>query len=288
MSTPLYDALVAKVRDWSNKKELATIPNSVIQDCLTYGADDCYRLLRIPPLEQTTQYTISSGDFPTYDKRITNVTIPTDLTEFIYIRNLSALPPRMYGQIADSRTLLDDYAEKYNIFSWAWKGNTVQLAPRLTAGDIIEIQYYRRLAPLNATYSVVPVNYLTAYSDAAQPFLTLDTAGTTLWKVTVATVVTVFATQTEADAFIVLNPTGVKTSAVFSGKEAPNWLRDGNERLLIWSALAHAGAYLFDEAMENRYTKKVADNIEQLNKEEKMRRARGGNVQINVNGGGLI
>jgi len=37
MATPRYDALVAKVRDWSNKPEVNTIPDSVIQDCLSYS-----------------------------------------------------------------------------------------------------------------------------------------------------------------------------------------------------------------------------------------------------------
>ena len=53
MATPRFDALVAKVRDWSNKPEVNTIPDSVIQSCLSYAADEAYRLLRIPPLEET-------------------------------------------------------------------------------------------------------------------------------------------------------------------------------------------------------------------------------------------
>ena len=62
MATPRFDALVAKVRDWSNKPEVNTIPDSVIQSCLSYAADESYRLLRIPPLEETVIYTITSQD----------------------------------------------------------------------------------------------------------------------------------------------------------------------------------------------------------------------------------
>jgi hypothetical protein len=288
MATPLFDALVNKVRDWSNKKELATIPDSVLQDCLKYSADDCYRLLRIPPLEYTAEYTITASDLPASDPRITTMSIPSDLSEFIYIRTLNTQEPIMYNQIADSRTLLDAYAEKYSMYSWAWKGNLITLTPRLKVGDKVEIHYFRRLSPLDAVYSVVPENYISGFSNATQPFLSIKVGGIILWIVTVGSAKTAFVTEPEADAFIVINPTGVKTSEYFEGKEAPNWLRDGNERLLLWGALAHAGAYLFDDTMETRYRSKVSEHITQMNSEEKMRRARGGNVQINISGGGLI
>jgi hypothetical protein len=40
--------------------------------------------------------------------------------------------------------------------------------------------------------------------------------------------------------------------------------------------------------MEQRYQMKFTENIFSLNKEEKWRRASGGNVQTNFNTGGLI
>jgi hypothetical protein len=67
-----------------------------------------------------------------------------------------------------------------------------------------------------------------------------------------------------------------------------NWLRDQNERLLIWGALYNLGAYLFDDKMEQRYKERFTENVFSLNKEEKWRRASGGNVQINFNTNGLI
>jgi len=87
MATPRFDALVSKVRDWSNKPEINTIPDSVIQDCLSYGADECYRQLRIPPLETTVLYTVAAGDnegenslgLP-YGNAYTAFAIPEDLT----------------------------------------------------------------------------------------------------------------------------------------------------------------------------------------------------------------
>ena len=96
MATPQYDAIVAKVRDWSNKPEVNTIPDSVIQDCLRYSADECYRLLRIPALEESVRYTITAADnegenslgLP-FGNAYTSFAIPEDLTQFIYIRTLA-------------------------------------------------------------------------------------------------------------------------------------------------------------------------------------------------------
>ena len=76
MPTPRYDALVDKVRDWSNKPEVNTIPNSVIQDCLGYSADECYRTLRIPPLEATVTYTVESTDNVDIKAMITCTLLP--------------------------------------------------------------------------------------------------------------------------------------------------------------------------------------------------------------------
>ena len=61
MATPQYDSLKVKVRDWSNRREIATVPESVIEDCLQYGIDDVYRDLRIPQLEYTVQFTVTAA-----------------------------------------------------------------------------------------------------------------------------------------------------------------------------------------------------------------------------------
>lgn len=75
---------------------------------------------------------------------------------------------------------------------------------------------------------------------------------------------------------------------MFIGKEAWNWLRDAHEKMVVFAALRHIGAYLDNEAMEARYEKKTLEQLQMLNKEEKFRRAKGGNVQINVNTNGMI
>lgn len=291
MATPLYDALVTKVRDWSNKKEVATIPDSVIQDCLRYSADECYRLLRVPPLEFSAQYTISADNNNNNDN-VSIIEMPSDMTEFIYLRDLPEVAgnyAKVYNQITDSRTFLDPYAENYCRWSWMWKEDSIWIKPRLSVGDELEICYYRRLPALDALFTVTPNNYQLGVIDANQLYLNLVVSGgTNLYFAGVGSLERVFATSAEATVYGVSIGQPTVTTKMYEGKEAPNWLRDSNERLLIWGALYHVGAYLFDDIMERRYEKKFIENIASLNNEEKFRRAKGGNVQVNVNTNGLI
>jgi len=303
MATPKYDAIVAKVRDWANKPEVNSIPDSVIQDCLKYAADEAYRTLRIPPLEETALYTITADDnagenslgLP-FGNAYTSFTMPEDLTQFIFIRTLaqenngttySTFPSnvsKVFNEVTDKRTFFDLYAEKYSSYNWMWMEDKIYIHPQLAVGATVQIHYYKRLPSLNAVYNVSPINYVIGISDALQPYLTLVTSGgTNLYFSTASGVTKCFATLSEATAY---NPT--VTTKMYIGNEVSNWLRDQNERMLIWGGLYNLGAYLFDDKMEQRYQAKFQDNLASVNKEEKFRRAAGGNVQMNFNTNGLI
>jgi len=303
MATPRFDAIVAKVRDWSNKPEVQTIPNSVIEDCLSYSADECYRQLRIPPLEAVLEYTVTADDnigenslgLP-YGNAYTSFYIPEDLTQFIFLRTIaqentgtsySTYPSnvsKVFNEITDKRTFFDLYGEKYSVYNWMWMDNKIYVHPQLAVGAQLQIHYYRRLPALNALYSVIPVNYVIGLSDANQPYLTLVVSGgTNLYFSTASSVTKCFATYAEAAAY-----NATVTTKMYTGNEVSNWLRDNNERLVLWGALKELGAYLFDQTMEQRYEKRFAETIFSLNKEEKMRRALGGNVQINFTTAGTI
>jgi hypothetical protein len=286
MPTAKYDALVAKVRDWSNKPEQATVPDSVIADCLDYSADEAYRNLRIPPLEFTVTYTITSFDNPTTDTlnvaAYSTIPIPTDLTQFIYLRTQAtgSEVSKVFHEITDERTFFDIYSTKYSRNNWIKKGNSLYIHPQLAEGTILELHYYRRLPDLNTQYSVVPANYEVGISDANQTYLDVSVinVGTPL-----------YVTSTAAYATIGAVPAGTAyTTKYFLGKEVSNWLRDNNERLLMWGALGNLGSYLNDQTMEQRYTGRFVTDIQSLNKEEKIRRATGGNVQMNFNSNDLI
>jgi hypothetical protein len=306
MATPKYNAIVAKVRDWSNKPEANTIPDSVIESCLSYSADECYRRLRIPPLESTVTYTITAADnsgegsigIP-YGNSFTNITIPEDLTAFCYIRTVAnsngntpyaSMPPgvsTVFHEVTDKRTFFDVFSEKYSRYNWMMMDNKIFIHPQIAIDTVLEINYYRRLSPLDALYSVVPINYVIGLADADQPYLILGTS-TPLYFAGSGVAEQCFATLAEATAYGLTQPINTVTTKVYDGREAPNWLRDQNERLLVWGALYNIGAYLFDDKMEQRYKQKFEENLASLNTEEKFRRASGGNVQMNFNGGGMI
>lgn len=281
-----YDALVAKVRDWSNKPEQATVPDSVIQDCLDYSTDEAYRNLRIPPLENTVLYTVTSYDNPITDtytsQAFTVIPVPTDLTQFVYIRTKEedSVASKVFDEKTDERTFFNIYAHKYSRNNWMRKGNDIYIHPQLPIGTVLEIHYYRRLPALNTLYSVVPANYEMGVADNSQYYLSSSN---------ITNGIPLYVTSTAAYASIAAVPSGVSyVTKYFIGKEVPNWLRDNNERLIIWGALGNLGSYLNDEKMEQRYTTRFVADIASLNKEEKFRRASGGNVQINFNSNDLI
>lgn len=281
-----YDALVSKVRDWANKPLEASIPTSVIQDCLDYSADEIYRTLRIPPLEKTVTYTITSldneGSVSTDENKYTKIPIPEDLIQVVYLRRSPSTNKEsiIFNEYTDERTFFDAFTPKYSRYNWIKKENYFFLHPQLAVGDVIELHYYRRLAPLDASYIVTKDNYVIGAPDNSQPYLEPSNSenGTPL-----------FVTSTVAYNNLADVPAGVSyTTKYFIGREVGNWLRDNNERLLMWGALSNLGAYLQDDTMMVKYSKLFADNLASLNMEEKKRRALGGNVRISFDSGGLI
>src|SRR5690606_2131168 len=170
MATPRYDALKLKVRDWAARRENATVPEDIIEDCLKYGIDDVYRVLRIPQMETTLRFTVTEDNLPEGEK-YTVFSVPEDLIEFIYVQRISQLDntrQEMYNEIPDIRTFMDPYAEKYGNFRYVWKDLEFYVHPRLAVGDVIELHYYRRLGQLDALYSVVPENYDLNYAPSNQ------------------------------------------------------------------------------------------------------------------------
>ena len=60
------------------------------------------------------------------------------------------------------------------------------------------------------------------------------------------------------------------------GTEVPNWLRDENEKLLLFGTLAEAFTYLDDAEMAQKYGARFAAELQQLMDEENKRMYRGG------------
>ena len=241
MSTPLYDALVAKVRSWVNR-DSNILTDSLVADFLDYSADLCYRKLRIPPLEHTYTYTAvtSSGVGET------TLTLPTDLSEIIQIRKVDS---EGNSYVFDEKISLlsmqdDDYTHLQE--SYARKGNAVIFYPAAKLGDVYEIHYYRRLTDLDARYLVNQDNIDSGFAVAS----TVDTDGAVEFP--------------------------ASSGNYYVGTEVPNWLRDSNERVLLWGAVSHAFDYVGEDERSAKYATQQLQGIQELNQEEIQRKARGG------------
>lgn len=302
-----YSQLITLVRNWSNR-DIEVLPNSIVADCLRYAADKAYRKLRVPPLEHTLSYSASqlAANTVASNNRIgstTELTIPDDLIEFIYIRGVDSAgrTTRMFNEKADVRTFYDLYAEKYNDYAfWSRHGNEVLLAPGFRntgtnfgstgvgTEETVELHYYRRLPALHAHFTVSAAN---ANISLNTP-ITMENPAPTAVPDTPETVPTGTLYQrmdTSMDASYTDAATATHTEAVMVyGNAVPNWLRDENERVILMGALAEIFFYLQENEEAQKYAQLFQMEIDELNKEDQMRNASGGNVQINFNGRGLI
>ena len=78
------------------------------------------------------------------------------------------------------------------------------------------------------------------------------------------------------------------TSTKYIGTEAANWLRDDNEKILLYGSLAEVFTYVQDDDQSVKYQNLFMQQITELNDEDNKRSASGGNIQINYNGRGMI
>ena len=277
-----YTQLVAKVRDWSNR-DAAALPDTVIMDALQWAVDKAYRTLRVPPLENIVTYNATTliantSSSSNVISSVTTLAIPGDLIEFIMIREVDSelATTRMFNEKADVRTFRDQYSERYSDFAiWTREAGNILLSPGFGSGgtnsgslgsgpaQAVQLYYYRRLPALDATYDVSLANYrLGLLRDASGAVLPLD------------------ATYTQAQ-FDALPSTTV-------GGLVPNWFREQNERIALFGALGECFAYLQEDDQAQKFGSLFYEEIKELNNEDVMRNASGGNVQMNFNGRGLI
>lgn len=310
-----YNDLIELVRQWSNRDE-EVVGNSIIGDCLAYAADKAYRHLRIPPLEKIITYSSSelaaSTSASANGRTVTEITIPEDLIEFIQIRTIDAngATVRVFNEKADVRTFYDQYAEKYSgLAYWTRKGNKIVIAPGFDASteEAIELYYYHRLLALDTRVEVTPENAnlsdtyiqeVTANNPAPVNPRTGVVAETVNLKEATYTITNtntivnkVYYPENYSDSLIPSAPLGQSLDIAiesYYGSEVYNWLRDENERILLTGALSELFLYLKEPETAGMYLDIFMREIQELNQEEKQRKASGGNIQINFNSNGLI
>ena len=319
-----YDNLVELVRRWANR-DMEVLPDTIVADCIRYAADKSYRHLRIAPLEHTIRYSADELNAATANSNnrfssVTELQIPADLIEFIQIREIddTGRTTRIFNEKADLRTFNDLYAEKYNDFAfWSRQGNCILLSPGFgnTGQNFgstgvgnstgLELHYYRRLPAQYARYQPTLGNAqgnLLSYAATAEdvPEISeIESAGSGLTEIPSAVFYTSNPGVVDQDTGLIIDfpaDTTISdeqdithTNEVFGyGSPVPNWLRDENERILLMGALAEVFFYLQEDDQAQKYTALFQQEIQELNSEDVMRNASGGNVQMNFNGRGLI
>lgn len=283
-----YTQLVSLVRNWCNR-DSEVVSDAIIKDCLKYAADKAYRTLRIPPLEHVVSYDKTALQTATNQGQsgltITEIKLPSDLIEFIQIKELDSDSKtiRVFNEKLDVRTFNDVNAEKYsNMNYWSRQRDVVMLTPGFNNNgnaNSMELLYYRRLPALDATYAVTPLNYTAG-------FLTTSGGTTALFFVNGNTT-TAYATQAEATTAAGGNQ-GNTNTANYIGTLVPNWLRDQNERIILFGALTEIFAFIQEDDQAQKYAAMFMAEISELNDEDGKRNASGGNLQVNFNGRGLI
>ena len=307
-----YADLVQLVRDWSNR-DSGALPDAIIKSSLRYAADTAYRTLTIPPLEASVYYIIAAEDYqPDSDSTVvvpidvdtlpSNVAlitedmaiklpVPSDATEFKHLRiagtfslevdddgdlvitddnkatvvtdnGVLTIDEPNFGQNVvfnektDTRTFHDMIADKVSFNYWARQGNNLLIKGDVGMGCVVELHYYRRLPALDARYDISGV------TDGDSDLL---------------------APASDDTSITPMNIEGTD----YIGALVPNWLRDENEKVVLFGALSQCFDYLADE-MSQQYNAKFLSEMTQLNQEEKTRTASGGNVQMHYNGRNLL
>lgn len=305
-----YSEFVTLVRNWANRDE-EVLSDAIVTDCMDYAVSDAYHLLRIPALETTVRYSsaeLVASTYSQWDTTATELLIPSDLIEFIQIRAVDDNDGsvRVFNEKADLRTFYDQYAEKYNTSGyWTRQGDNILFAPGFPSGteESVLLHYYGRLDNLNARYDVTAANanidssYVVAGTPPTDPKTGVAVPSATLKKAvytlnaTGAVTDVVFYESTVDDGDIPAADSGYTrtiTSATYYGELIPNWFRDINERILLNGALYHIFIYLNEPDTAQMYQSRFYDLINQENAAERRSAASGGNVQININGYGLI
>ena len=219
-----------------------------LYDFLRYAADKAYRTLRIPPLEKVYRITITAD-------HVLNKCfgIPGDLTEFISISKI--------GQVQDDGTI-------------------IQIPCPVVYNEKVDYRTYRdSLAHKNTAYHWTRQRGNILFDDFG---LQIGDVFELYYYGRLPALHALYPADT-----IVSRPTADDPDATedISNHEIPNWLRDENERIVLFGGLAEAFSFLGEDDMQAKYLQMFQQEIDELNREETMRTASGGNTQIQYSSG---
>lgn len=306
-----YNTLRDLVRDWSNR-DSQVLSESIIESSLKYSSEEAYRRLKVPELEATRYYLITDdgvlpdltgSNYPNIEagtlndnghgSKVASLPVPSDLISFIMIRSVgkpeydesnnltlttSGNPileqgssSLVFNEKVDIRTFHDLNSDKTSSVFWSRQSDNILVSGAIKEGEIVEVHYYKKLSPLNFKLDL-PYN-LTLSQAQSDP---------TNYEVITSTEYNSL-TSYEANTY-----TPIEGSYVRSTSEKPNWLRDENERVLLFGALHRVFDYLQEEDQSNKYLQRFILAINELNEEEVRRKSSGGNVKINYTDYGFL
>ena len=236
--------------------------------------------------------------------------VPADTISFIYLRTAGTINRPEIGSTVDLTLITEDNQNSYGIVTdydlpslsahaysvdtvfdervgarsfydyndnsalqnyFTRKGANLILSGDVAEGYVFELFYYRRLPALDGRYSL-PVG-LTLAQAQAEPL-----------------VYEVISLETYSGLSSILQATytEIEGSYVRSAVEVPNWLKDHNERVLLFGALHRAFDYLQEDAQSEKYKARFVESIQELNAEETKRKLSAGISYMRYSAGGLI
>lgn len=175
------------------------------------------------------------------------------------------------NETTNTRNFYDFNDNTHSTNYFTRKGAKIIVAGNQKVGDVFELFYYRRLPALDAR-ATVPSTVTLAEAQADS---------------------TVYEVKTEAE-YANLTPLEKRTFQALEGSyvryvaELGNWLKDHNERVLLFGALHRCFDYLQEDQQSEKYKARFAESMVELNNEEKKRKLSAGQTTINFDGGGFI
>ena len=185
-------------------------------------------------------------------------------------------------------------------YFYAREQNDLVVFPDQKAGELYELLYYRRLPEANARYSVVTGNGHSVSNFVNHKADNTFQTNAYLWKgSSKVNLMNGMKVVTNAAAYAAEGPnvftrdlaledqifevtSGTATTALpvgfYLGKLAANWLRDSNEKIILYGALSEAFTYLNEPAQNQMYMAKFKQEISSLNDENDSRNWSGGTV----------
>jgi len=179
----------------------------------------------------------------------------------------------VYDNRTDYRTFVSDCSNKYSLYLWTRQGDKIIVNPAFKKGDAFELYYYSNGTDLGTEYAVTSANFQNGFLETSD-----SVNGTALYFTTSSTPVVGEDVPSN-------NQGGSYTNVFyFKGKEQPHFLRDKQERLLIYISLSYINDYLGETNESTKYETKAAQLIQRLLNEEVYKESSGGNVRINFEG----